>query len=130
MRVQTISSHEILVTTHLLDSALAQDHNLVALTNQVETVGNEYHGPTAAQELRGCVRNQSFRERVQVSGGFIHDQHAAVLEQSSGQGYELLLASGELNPVLAQCGIQAMGHAIQETIQAGLSGSSPQLLLG
>lgn len=78
--------------TDLVDLAVGHDDDAVGCADSAEPVGNDQHGAASAGPVQGLLHHP-FRLGVQRTGGLVQDQHRGLLDEGTGDGQALLLAT-------------------------------------
>src|SRR5262245_1998595 len=114
------------MSTRLHNSTLVHNEDHVRRQDRGEPVSNGYHGATSRHVLQSIL-DRPFRHRVDARRRLVKDEHRWVLEEHPGDGYTLLLASGEAVAALANDGVVAVWQATDEVMDTRSSGSGLNL---
>ena len=104
---------QFLVRSNLRDAAPIHHHDFVRPPDSGEPVRDHDHGAIAHQRLERLL-HQNLRFRIQMRRGFVQNQDGRVLEQRPRDGQPLPLSSAQLDAALADHGVVAFVHPLDE----------------
>ena len=113
------------------DLPLVDHHQAVHARDGGQAVGDGDHRLALHQGVEALL-DRRLDLRVQRRGGFVQHQDRRVLEQHPGDGDALALAAGQLDPALADLGVEAAAalavvEVADEAVGAGLAHRLQQL---
>ena len=120
---------QLVVRAPLDDAALLQYHDAVRVPDRGQAVRDHEGGAPGHQGVHALLY-QRLRPGVDGGGGLIQNQHLGVQQHRPGNGQELLLALGNIQAVLIDDGIIAVGKAADVTVDVGGLGGGGDLLQG
>ncbi len=110
------------------DFAVSEDVDEVSVDDCGESV-SDYDGRAAVGEAVEGVLDFFFVFAIECAGGFVEEQDAGVLEDGSGDGDALFLASGELAASRADEGVHLPLELLDEVQRVGLGEGCLELCL-
>ena len=126
--VDGIVGQQFGVGAHGVEPAVVQNDDEVGALHRADALGDDEFGHIG--ELGQGVADARLGGGIHGAGGVIEDQHLGVLEEGPGDAEALLLAARYIDAALAQVGIQALGHAVQELVGPGSPAGGQDLLVG
>ena len=99
---------QLLVGAGFGDDAVLDHQYPVSLQYGRETVRDDDARPPVHQRLESLLYGV-FGDRVQRRGRLVEDEYLRILQYHPGDGKALLLAAGELQPAVADDGVQPVG---------------------
>src|SRR4051794_4226646 len=90
--IQAVSRRQLVVGTTLDDSSSVDDDDLVGGANGCQTVG-DHDRRAALQSDPQCGLYRGLRRRVEMRRCFIEHDNGRILQEQSGYGYALFLAT-------------------------------------
>ena len=111
-----------------MEFAVVQNDDEVGALHRADPLGDDELGHIG--ELGQGMADARLGGSIHGAGGVIENQHLGVLEQGTGDAEALLLAARHVDAPLAQIGVQAVGHPVQELVGVGSPAGLPQLFIG
>ena len=123
-----IFSGDGLMRPHRLNFSLFNHHHLVRTLGQGRVVGQGQHGAAAPQVLEH-LQDAGFVFFIQVGRGLIQNHQPGLGQHGPGDLQALAFPEGKGAVPIHQKGIQALGQALDHSIQAGGFQGFPGLAL-
>lgn len=106
---------EVLMSTLLRNDAVFNDSDNVSPSNGGEAMGDD-DGCSINHDSVQCILHDALRLGVERACRFVEQKNLGVLQNGSGNGNPLFLASGQLNSSFSYRGVVAAGQGGDEVV--------------
>ena len=120
--------HGVLISTSALDAAITQLHDLCAVFESGEAVGDDEQGKVIAEAL-DSFHDGLFGFIVQRTGGFVKNDDIGLLVQGAGNADTLALTTREADAAFTDEGLVLLGPRFDAVGDLRLLGGIPDSLM-
>ena len=113
--VESVLFEQLLVAALLDDVSVLHDEDNVALLDRRKSVSNDKARP-ALHHLGKRLLDTDLGQGIYRRGRLVENQHARVCQHSARDTEQLLLSLTEVAAALADFGVIALGHALDEAV--------------